>query len=206
MSVKTMVDAGPLPYVLSCLSSTSSCRLVCCILRPECLALLCIYRVLLCIDTVSGRLIECSLPLALVLVLPPILSQSFLWPIPHFYHLFVTLQLSEEKNKSWSGSFNRLQSHAAAPFMLRGFEPGRRRITICTLYTDKVVHMGENQKAVSWLVYCLSLDFKISTGVGSSSPCDPDCRRKRPHGGWTSTGIGLTIVQQSQPKNNKQVN
>lgn len=134
------------------------------------------------------------------------LSQSFLWPIPHFYHLFVTLQLSEEKNKSWSGSFNRLQSHAAAPFVLRGFEPGRRRITICTLYTDKVVHMGENQKAVSWLVYCLSLDFKISTGVGSSSPCDPDCRRKRPHGGWTSTGIGLTIVQQSQPKNNKQVN
>lgn len=139
-------------------------------------------------------------------------SQSFLWPIPHFFvcHLlFIGLYNSQKKNKSWSGAFNRLQSHVAARFVLQGFEPERRRIRICTLHTDKVLYMGENQKAVSWLVYCLSLDLKISTGVRSSSPCDPDCRscshRKQLHGGWTCTGIGL-LVQQSQPKNNKQVN
>lgn len=41
-------------------------------------------------------------------------SQSFRWPIAHFFYhlLFIGLYNSQKKNKSWSGSFNRLQSHA----------------------------------------------------------------------------------------------
>lgn len=88
-------------------------------------------------------------------------SQSFLWPIPHFFHhlLFIGLYNSQKKNKSWSVSCNRLQSHAAARFVLQGFEPERRRIRICTLYTDMVVYMGG--KSESHQLACVLFEFRF---------------------------------------------